>query len=185
MKMDARQEKLEAELAAIKSAETAEPAHQFDEIAAKVADVQANMPANLDDKEKDDIADLEMKAVDACAALGVKAVRATNRDTLKDYHKRVLRTLQPFSASYKNVPVDSLFADANLLQTADMQIFADAIAAAKNPLAMAGELLRPVTESKNGRTITKYIGGDRASFLDAFKLNSVGVQKFKSSGAMN
>lgn len=186
-RMDARLEKQEAELAALKSAEATEPAHQFDEIAAKVADVQANMPANLDDKEKDDIAELEMKAVDACAALGIKALRATGRDTLKDYKKRVLRALQPYSPAFKDVSVDALFADEGLLKTADAQIFTDAFNAAKNPVALAGEIVRPVTETKNGRTVTKYIGGDHATFLNNFKLNPRPVQRFTSNtnGAMH
>ena len=145
------------------------------------------MPANIDDKEKDDIAALEMKAVDTCAALGIKAVKATARDTLKDYKKRVLRTLQPYSSAFKDVSVDALFADEGLLKTADTQIFADAMNAARNPVALAGEIIRPVTETKNGRTVTKYIGGDHATFLDNFKLNPRPVQRFTSNtnGAMH
>jgi hypothetical protein len=165
----AKIDKMEGDMSAIKSAEVAEVANpKVDEIASQVADMQSAMPANIDDKEKDDIADLEMRAVDAFTSLGLQVKKASGRDTLKSYQRRVLDDLKRFSPAYKDVSVDSLFADANLLQTADRQIFADAKNAAKNPVMLAGETLRAIETHSGGRTITEYVGGDSLQFNPMF-----------------
>ena len=135
-----------------------EAAAKADEIAAEYADAQA-------------------KADSVMSAFGKSASRPLAGEQLISYRKRLLRGLQAHSDSYKGVNISAV-KDVALLNIIEKQVFADAMSAAKSPVAYAdNQLFEVKTRDESGRTITKFRGA-MSAWLDDFKMPGQRVMQF-------
>ena len=132
------------------------------------------------DEEEAKYADAQAKADSVLAAFGKSASRPLQGENLLSYRKRLLRGLQAYSDSYKDIKLASI-KDAALLTLAEKQIFADALNAAKSPSMFAADQLIEINEKdRAGRTITKFKGA-MAAWLDDFKVPALRVKEFHLS----
>jgi 8-oxo-dGTP pyrophosphatase MutT (NUDIX family) len=132
------------------------------------------------DEESAAFADCQAKADSVMAGFGKSASRPLVGETLTAYRKRLLRGLQAHSDSFKNVNLASI-TDAVLLDMAEKQIFADAVAASKAVhAAPAGHLIAIHEKDAAGRTITRYRGAI-SSWLNDFKVDSMRVTAFHTA----
>jgi len=158
---------------------------KFDEDAKKDEDEEAKMDDDEEEAAKKDeeaakYADAQAKADSVFAAFGKSASRPLAGEALASYRKRLLRGLQAYSDSYKEVNLNSI-KDAALLNLAEKQIFADALSAAKSPMVFAADQLIEVNEKdRAGRTITKFKGA-MSAWLDDFKVPALRATAFHTS----
>ena len=132
------------------------------------------------DEEEAAMCDAQAKADSVLAAFGKSASRPLQGENLMSYRKRLLRGLQAYSDAYKEVNLASI-KDAALLGLAEKQIFADALVAAKSPLAYAADQLIEINEKdRAGRTITKFKGA-MSAWLNDFKVEPMRATKFHTS----
>lgn len=132
------------------------------------------------DEEEAKYADAQAKADSVLAAFGKSASRPLSGEALMSYRKRLLRGLQAYSDSYKEVNLNSI-KDAKLLALAEKQIFADALVAAKSPTMFAADQLIEINEKdRAGRTITKFKGA-MSAWLDDFKVPPMRATQFHTS----
>ena len=132
------------------------------------------------DEEESKYADAQAKCDSVLAAFGKSASRPLQGENLLAYRKRLLRGLQAYSDSYKDISLASI-KDGNLLALAEKQIFADALNAAKSPSMFAADQLIEINEKdRAGRTITKFKGA-MAAWLDDFKVPALRVKEFHLS----
>lgn len=150
---------------------------KFDEDEAMCDDEEEAMKC---DEEEAKYADAQAKADSVLAAFGKSASRPLQGENLLSYRKRLLRGLQAYSDSYKDIKLASI-KDAALLTLAEKQIFADALNAAKSPSMFAADQLIEINEKdRAGRTITKFKGA-MAAWLDDFKVPALRVKEFHLS----
>jgi len=129
------------------------------------------------DEEETKYADAQAKADSVLAGFGKSATRPLQGESLMAYRKRLLRGVQGYSDAYKGINLASI-KDAKLLDLAEKQIFADALAASKAPLHYAADQLIELHEKdRAGRTITKFKGSVEA-WLGDFKVPSLRVKEF-------
>ena len=132
------------------------------------------------DEEEAKFADAQAKCDSVLSAFGKSASRPLQGENLLAYRKRLLRGLQAYSDSYKDISLTSI-KDAKLLYLAEKQIFADALNAAKSPMMFAADQLVEINEKdRAGRTITKFKGA-MSAWLDDFKVPSMRVKEFHLS----
>lgn len=132
------------------------------------------------DEEAAMYADAQAKADSVLAAFGKSASRPLAGEALMSYRKRLLRGLQAYSDSYKEVNLNSI-KDAALLNLAEKQIFADALMAAKSPAMFAADQLIEIpSRDAAGRTITKF-KGSMSAWLDDFKVPALRATQFHTS----
>ena len=132
------------------------------------------------DEEEAKLADAQAKCDSVLSAFGKSASRPLQGENLLAYRKRLLRGLQAYSDSYKDINLTSI-KDAKLLSLAEKQIFADALNAAKSPMMFAADQLVEINEKdRAGRTITKFKGA-MSAWLDDFKVPSMRVKEFHLS----
>ena len=150
---------------------------KFDEDEAMCDEEEEAMKA---DEAAAEYADAQAKCDSVLAAFGKSASRPLQGENLLAYRKRLLRGLQAYSDSYKDISLASI-KDANLLALAEKQIFADALNAAKSPSMFAADQLIEINEKdRAGRTITKFKGA-MAAWLDDFKVPALRVKEFHLS----
>jgi hypothetical protein len=123
-------------------------------------------------------ADVQAKADSIFAAFGKSASRPLQGESVVAYRKRLLRGLQGYSDAYKSVNVRAI-SDKALLDIAEKQIFADALAAAKNPVAYGDQLIEHRSTDRAGRTISTFTGSVSA-WLDQFKVAPMRVVEFRT-----
>ena len=132
------------------------------------------------DEEAAMYADAQAKCDSVLAAFGKSASRPLQGENLLAYRKRLLRGLQAYSDAFKDINLASI-QDANLLNLAEKQIFADALSAAKSPTMFAADQLVEINEKdRAGRTITKFKGA-MSAWLDDFKVPAMRVKEFHLS----
>ena len=148
-----------------------------------------------DDDEEDDkvaakmdamhsrFADAQAKADSVFAAFGKSASRPLQGESLSSYRKRLLRGLQGYSDAYKAVNLRAIF-DKALLEIAEKQIFADAMAKAKTPVAYGDALVEHRTTDRTGRTISTF-SGPVSAWLDDFKVAPMRVMEFRTQNVLN
>ena len=153
--------KMKAEEMAKKDDDEEEMAKKMDEEAAMYADTQAKCDSVL-------------------AAFGKSASRPLQGESLLAYRKRLLRGLQAYSDSYKDINLN-VIKDSKLLDLAEKQIFADAIGASKAEHNMpSGQLIEINERDRAGRTITKF-KGSMSAWLDDFKVPPMRATAFHTS----
>jgi hypothetical protein len=129
------------------------------------------------DEEEAKYADAQAKADSVFASFGKSASRPLQGESLVAYRKRLLRGLQAYSDTYKDVNLLKEIKGEKMLSIAEKQIFNDALQAAKSPTVFANDAEYEIKErDASGRTITKFKGG--FGWLDAFKVPAQRVQEF-------
>jgi hypothetical protein len=128
-------------------------------------------------------ADVQAKADSVFAAFGKSASRPLHGESLSNYRKRLMRGLQGYSDAYKNVNLRTI-KDKTLLAIAEKQIFADAMAAAKNPVAYGDALIEHRTTDRTGRTISTFTGS-MSAWLDDFKVPPMRATEFRVPNVTN
>ena len=128
-------------------------------------------------------ADAQAKADSVLAAFGKSASRPLQGEGLVAYRKRLLRGLQGYSDSFKSVNLRSI-TDKNLLNLAEKQIFADALVAARSPVAYGDQLIEHRTTDRAGRTISTFTGSI-AAWLDDFKVQPLRATEFRTQNVTN
>ena len=153
---------------------------KFDEDKEEEAKMDEEEEAMKADEEAAEYADAQAKCDSVLAAFGKSASRPLQGENLMSYRKRLLRGLQAYSDSYKEVNLHSI-KDAKLLSLAEKQIFADALNAAKSPSMYAADQLIEINEKdRAGRTITKF-KGSMSAWLDDFKVPPMRATQFHTS----
>ena len=128
-------------------------------------------------------ADVQAKADSVLAAFGKSASRPLQGETVTAYRKRLLRGLQGYSDAYKKVNIRGI-KDRALLSIAEKQIFADALAAAKSPVAYGDQLVEHRSTDRTGRTISTFTGS-MGAWLDQFKVAPMRVTEFRTANVRN
>ena len=129
------------------------------------------------DEEEAAMADAQAHCDSVMAAFGKAASRPLKGENLMAYRKRLLRGVQGYSDSWKNVDLKAI-KDNAMLAIAEKQIYAEALAASKAPGVYAdGQLVEMTERDRAGRTITKFKGSISA-WLDDFKLPAMRVTAF-------
>ena len=134
--------------------------------------------ADAEEEKHAQYADAQAKADSVLAAFGKSATRPLQGESVMSYRKRLLRGLQGYSDAYKAVNLRNIN-DAALLEIAEKQIFADAMVAAKTPVAYGDSLVEHRTVDRAGRTISTFTGHVGA-WLDQFKVEPLRVVEFRT-----
>ena len=146
---------------------------------AKKDDDEEEMAKKMDE-EAAMYADTQAKCDSVLAAFGKSASRPLQGESLLAYRKRLLRGLQAYSDSYKDINLN-VIKDSKLLDLAEKQIFADAIGASKAEHNMpSGQLIEINERDRAGRTITKF-KGSMSAWLDDFKVPPMRATAFHTS----
>jgi len=129
------------------------------------------------DEEEAKYADAQAKADSVFASFGKSASRPLQGESLIAYRKRLLRGLQSYSDTYKDVNLIKEIKGEKMLSIAEKQIFNDALKMAKSPTVFANDAEYEIKErDASGRTITKFKGG--FGWLDTFKVPAQRVKEF-------
>ena len=137
-----------------------------------------DLAAEKEDEKHARMDDYRAKADSVLAAFGKSASRPLQGEGVTAYRKRLLRGLQGYSDAYKGVNLRSI-SDAKLLEIAEKQIYADAMVAAKSPVAYGDALVEHRTTDRAGRTISTFTGKVSA-WLDQFKVEPMRVVEFRT-----
>lgn len=124
-------------------------------------------PKPVTDAEYAAMADAQAKADSVYSAFGKQANRPLNGEDLLSYRKRLAAPLKSHSAAWKDVDLAKL--DASVFAIAEAAIYADAHAAAINPVDVGEGGLRSVTkDTGTGHKITTFYGRPNA-WMDDFR----------------
>lgn len=126
--------------------------------------------ADADEKESEAMADCQAKADAAYQPHGKRAPAKMLGEGLLGYRRRLARGLQSHSAAWKGVDLAAI-GDSTALGIAETAIYADAVAAARNPLVDSGAPRSPramTRMSSTGHNITTF-SGPVGGWMDDFR----------------
>lgn len=127
----------------------------------------ANMPKSMTDADYAAMADFQARADSAYSGFGERAPSPLQGETPKAFRIRLAKGLQAHSAPWSGVTLRELPESA--LSIAEGQIYADAVAAARNPVGVpAGQLRAIVKHDGAGRKITEFVG-DPSAWMGEFR----------------
>ena len=153
----------------------------FGEGEAKGDDDDDDAKAKKADEEMTEMADAQAKADSVYSAFGKAASRPLAGERLMAYRKRLLRPLQAHSDAYKAVDLRTV-TDPALLSIVEAGIFADAMKAARAPVAHADQLIEHRTVDRAGRTVSTF-SGSVSAWLDDFKVAPQRAVQFNTPGS--
>lgn len=132
------------------------------------------------DEEEAEYADAQAKCDSVLSNFGKSASRPLQGESVMAYRKRLLRGLQAYSDSYKDVNLNAI-KDGKLLEIAEKTIFSDALAASRASIGVpSGQLIELHEKDRAGRTITKF-KGSMSAWLDDFKVPALRATQFHTS----
>ncbi len=150
---------------------------EIEEIKAK-HDAQAkeleDLKRKVEDRSDEDeamFADAQARADDVFSAFGKHAPRPLSGENLVGYRIRLARALQPHSASLKDVDLGKIArADAQGFQHLEATVYADAAAAARNPVDLPDGQLREIvrTDRATGRRMIEFTGRSPRTWMQRF-----------------
>ena len=172
--------KMDAEEEAKKKAD-AEKEMAYTDAQKRIADLEARMPRDWSDDERNEIAAAQSRADSVFSALGKKAPYALMGEQVPAYKRRLAAMIQPHSERWKGLALNTLPDPA--FANAEADIYADAEKAARAPNDLAPFQLRAHrTESQAGHKITTYTG-DPAAWMMQFQPPVKHLAKFPRKGA--
>lgn len=119
--------------------------------------IAARIPKQVADADYEAMASAQSRADSVYAALGKKAPRPLDGESLLGYRRRLAGELKTHSKVWKDVNLLVLADDA--LPIAETQIYADAETVARNPIDLgAAEMRSIVRRDDTGRNITEFVG---------------------------
>lgn len=139
-----------------------------EDIKRKIAELAAKLPKQRSDKDYAEMADAQARADSVFQAFGDSAPRPLDGELLMDYRRRMARSLQVHSATWKDSDLSKI-ADDVAFGNAEAQIFADAIAASNNPADLEPGQLRMITkvDRETGVRMNTFVG--RGTFIGAMR----------------
>jgi len=151
----------------------------------QLAELTSRMPVELKDEDRKQYIAAQQQCETVAQAFGdsAGAPRWLNGETLTDYRRRLLTKYKPHSAKWKDADLSAL--TGAVLDNIEQQVYADAVAAARNPANVEEGILREVHETdRTGRQITRFIG-DIDAFLQPFKQPSRFVTGWNNKGGQH
>jgi len=131
-------------------------------ISTRLDQLARSIPKSMSDADYHKMADIQARADNVFIALGGRAPRPMDGESLGGYERRLVKDLKAHSARWKDVPVES-FADDAAFSVMKEQVYNDAMSAARNPVGLADGTLRAITQPDvTGRQITTFVGQPRA-----------------------
>lgn len=170
------QEKSEAEEKAAKEKADAEAKEKADaeeaermakekadsDLRREIAELKSRIPVELSDAERNELADAQIKADSVFSAFGKRAPGPLSGEKPLSYRRRLLVQLQEHSKDFKSVDLSAI-ADAQLLNIAEKQIYADAQSAASLSVG-PGQLREIKRADATGRLISTFEGDPEATW---------------------
>jgi 8-oxo-dGTP pyrophosphatase MutT (NUDIX family) len=161
-----------------------EDAKADSDIAKRIANVEAmlprlaaKLPKQLSDADFHLLSDAQARADDVYNMHGKRAPRPLDGETVPSYRRRVARELQAHSKTWGGVAVGQL--DAASFEVVEKQIYADAQAAANNPVGLDDSELRAVNKIDpiTGMRSVSFVG--KRSFIHGMTAPASRVGSFK------
>ena len=143
----------------------------------EIAELRSRIPTELSDADRNELADAQIKADSVFSAFGQRAPSPVSGEKPLAYRRRLLVKLQEHSPDFKGVDLSAI-ADAQLLNIAEKQIYADAQSAA-NLSVGPGQLREIKRADATGRMISTF-EGDPAAAWAPFKLGKRHVTAFNN-----
>ncbi|MDU6685361.1 NUDIX domain-containing protein [Phytobacter diazotrophicus] len=143
----------------------------------EIAELKSRIPTELSDADRNELADAQLKADSVFSAFGQRAPSPTPGEKPLPYRRRLLVKLQEHSPDFKGVDLSAI-ADAQLLNIAEKQIYADAQSAASLSVG-PGQLREIKRADATGRMISTF-EGDPAAAWAPFKLGKRQVTAFNN-----
>jgi 8-oxo-dGTP pyrophosphatase MutT (NUDIX family) len=138
-------------------------------LAEKLKALEAKMPGHLSDADHAAMSSIQARADVVYAAFGDSAPRPLQGETIPAYRGRLAKGLQPHSSAWKDVDLSGL--PENVLSVAEVAIYADAMAAARNPASVDQDELREVkSHDVTGRVVSTFVGQPKA-WMQSFTAN--------------
>ena len=148
------------------------------DIARKIADLDRRIPRILSEAELNQIADTQSKADSVAAAFGESASRPVQGENPRAYRIRMAGAFKKHSADWKDVDLTKV--DDAVLPLAEKAIYADAMAAANQPVSVpAGMLRERIRQDDTGRRIKEFDGAPH-TWMRGFKSPRRGVERFST-----
>lgn len=139
------------------------------QLAARLAQIEARIPAHLSDAELSAMSELQARADTVYAAFGDSAPRPLQGESTLGYRKRLAKGVQAHSAAWKDVDLSAL--PENVISVAEGAIYADAMTAARNPAGLEADTLRELkARDVTGRVVSTFVGEPRA-WMSSFTAN--------------
>jgi hypothetical protein len=138
------------------------------ELAARMAAIEANLPAILTPENRKLFTDCQVKANRVYQAFGDSgAPPPLMGESLDNYQRRLMRPYKDHSPQWKERDLSTV--PAGMLDIAEERIYADAYEAALHPKDLPpGELIRRETRDEAGRIQAHYIGTDSRAPWEKF-----------------
>lgn len=150
---------------------------ELNELRRELAGIKSKLPKQLNDADYAAFADAQARADAVYSAFGESAPRPLQGEGLLAYRRRLATKLKSHSAAWKEVDLGVVAVDDAAFSVAEKQIFADAMAAARNPASVPAGRLRPVTRKlASGHTVTEYMGSP-STWMNRFASNKRFVTK--------
>lgn len=143
----------------------------------EIAELRSRIPTELSDAERNELADAQIKADSVFSAFGQRAPSPVSGEKPLAYRRRLLVKLQEHSPDFKGVDLSAI-ADAQLLNIAEKQIYADAQSAASLSVG-PGQLREIKRADATGRMISTF-EGDPAAAWAPFKSGKRQVTAFNN-----
>ncbi len=143
----------------------------------EIAELRSRIPTELSDADRNELADAQIKADSVFSAFGQRAPSPVSGEKPLAYRRRLLVKLQEHSPDFKGVDLSAI-ADAQLLNIAEKQIYADAQSAASLSVG-PGQLREIKRADATGRMISTF-EGDPAAAWAPFKLGKRQVLAFNN-----
>ncbi|WES88785.1 NUDIX domain-containing protein [Dickeya fangzhongdai] len=128
----------------------------------EIAELRSRIPTELSDEERNEVAEAQVKADSVFSSFGKRAPMPLSGEKPLPYRRRLMIQLQEHSADFKGVDLSAI-ADAQLLNIAEKQIYADAQSAAS--LSVGPGMLREIKRADaTGRQISTFEGDPAATW---------------------
>ena len=134
---------------------------------AKIAAIEARMPAILSDADLNELSAAQAKADSVAHAFGDKAPAPMMGEKPLSYRRRVADMFKKYSADWKDMDLSVL---GSSLGIAERAIYADAMSAANMPASYGEGVLRESTTRMRGGTEITTFSGDSNAWMGQFKL---------------
>ncbi len=122
-----------------------------------------SMVAPRADADRAALASAQARADASYLMFGEQAPPAMAGETVPDYRRRLAKGLQKYSQHWKSVDLGSTaFADDNVFEPVETQIYNDAQAAAKSAVDVPAGTLRMMERRADGHTIREFVGNPGA-----------------------
>jgi len=136
---------------------------------ARIAAVEAKIPAILSDAELNELGEAQAKADSVAHAFGAKAPAPMMGEKPLSYRRRVVEMFKKHSKDWMGIDLSAIV-DASTFGIAERSIYADAMAAANSPASYdIGHLHEHVQRVRGGGEISTFKGNPK-TWMGQFKM---------------